>query len=466
MKQLSGRDLALMVLRAVEEKDAFANLALSRIMERYQPEKIERAFATELAYGVLRRRNALDFVLGRFLKKPLGSHTIILRNILRLGVYQLLFMKKVPPSAACNESAEMARRYGHKGAVKLVNGVLRNVARLGDDIGYPAYEENPAQYLIWEESHPEWLVHYWLGFLHLEEVYDMCLSNNMTPPTTIRTNTLRLTRDQLMERLLKEGLTVKAANYAPEGLRINEYFSIDRINAFKDGLFLVQDESSILAGWALSPVKGAKVLDICSAPGGKTTHLAALMGNSGEILAVDIHPHKLKLVEDNCRRLGIEIVRTMAADATNLGDDLREWADYILVDAPCSGLGVLRRRPDARWRKTESQPAEMARLQKDILDSAAKCLKPGGVLVYSTCTVSREENMEQMNDFLSRHKEFTSESLSPYLSVASANSTSMPGIPAYGVRGSLEAGYVQILPNLHDMDGFFFSRMRKKDKNE
>jgi len=441
-----------MVLRAVEEKDAYANLALNQLLERHRLEKVERAFATQLTYGVLRTRNTLDWILSHFTKKPLKSQTILLRNILRLGVYQLLYMDKVPPSAACNEGAEMARRYGHQGAVKFVNGVLRNVARRGGEIGFPSIEEDPVKHIVLRYSHPQWIVKDWLDSFGQEETLAICMANNEAAPTTIRTNTLRLTRDELKERLCREGVTVRETAFASEGLVIDDYFSIDRINAFKEGLFQVQDESSMLAGRALCPDIGAKVLDACSAPGGKTTHLAELMGNKGEILAADPYPHKISLIEDNCRRLGIEIVRTMAADASRLTDDLEEWADYALVDAPCTGLGVLRRRPDARWRKEESQPVTIAELQRSILDGVSRCLKPGGVLVYSTCTITHQENLGQVKDFLNRHREFYLESLSPYLP-SELESTG---------RGSLSSGYFQILPGIYGMDGFFICRMRKK----
>lgn len=440
-----------MVLRAVEEKDAYANLALNQVLERYQPDKKERAFTTMLTYGVLRTRDTLDWILGHFIKN-LNAQTIILRNILRLGAYQLLYMDRVPPSAACNEGAEMARRYGHKGAVKFVNGVLRNVSRQGRAIKFPAMEDGPVKHIALRYSHPKWMIEDWLKRFGLEDTLAVCEANNLAAPSTIRTNTLKLTRDELMSRLRQEGVTVRETAYATEGLVIDEYFSINRIAAFRDGLFQVQDESSMLAGRALNPAAGARVLDACSAPGGKTTHLAELMDNCGEILAVDLHPHKLEMIEDNCRRLGVGIVRTLAADAANLPDSLREWADFVLVDAPCSGLGVLRRRPDARWRKDMSQPDALARLQGSILDGAARSLKPGGLLVYSTCTVTHQENLGQVNDFLNRRQEFALEDLSPYLPAA------LPIVTG----DTLGSGFLQILPGAHGMDGFFIARLRKK----
>lgn len=450
MPQMSARELALQVLRMVEEEGAYANLALNQVLEKYRPGKLDRAFATELTYGTLRTRNTLDWVLGQFVKKPLSSQTIVLRNILRLGVYQMMFMSKVPVSAACNEGAEMARRHGHTGAVKFVNGVLRNVARQINEIKFPEPAEDLVAHIALRYSHPAWLVEDWLARFGPEETIALCRADNEAAPNTVRTNTLRLTRDELADSLREKGLTVRETDFAPEGLNLEGFLSFNSLAAFKEGLFQVQDESSMLAGRALAPQPGARVLDACGAPGGKTTHLAALMENQGEILAVDVHPHKLRLIEENCRRLGVGIVRGLTADAAALPEDLHEWADFVLVDAPCSGLGVLRRRPDARWRKEPDQLPAIVSLQAEVLTGAARCLKKGGVLVYSTCTISRAENLGQVEHFLACHPDFILEDLTPYLPAA------------LDEQGTMSDGYLEILPHRHGMDGFFISRMRKK----
>ena len=447
---LSAREIALEVLKAVEEEGAYANLALNNILEKNRPGKLDRAFATELAYGVLRSLNTLDWVLGQFIKQSLSSQTPAVRNILRLGVYQLMFMDRVPPSAACNEGAEMARRFGHAGAVKFVNGVLRNVSRRKDGITFPPLADDPVRHISLKYSHPVWMVERWLEEFGLEETISFTRANNVPPPNTVRVNTLRISRQELAESLREEGLTVKETAFAPEGLKIEGFFSLGSLAAFKEGLFQVQDESSMLASLALAPVPGATVLDSCGAPGGKTTHLAQLMENRGEIIAVDIHPHKLTLIKENSSRLGIAIIKDLAGDARKLPERLSNWADFVLVDAPCSGLGVLRRRPDARWRKEPGQIAELAGLQAEILDCAACCVKPGGVMVYSTCTITREENLGQVESFLSRHPDFIMDDLTLLLPRELDND------------GSLERGYVQILPGWNKMDGFFIARMRKK----
>lgn len=450
MPKITARELALKVLKAVEEDGAYANLALNRVLEKYRPGKLDRAFATELAYGTLRTLNTLDWILSKFTKQPLCVQTTAVRNILRLGVYQIMYMDKVPPSAACNEAAEMARKHGHTGAVKFVNGVLRNISRRLKEIKFPRLEESPIEHISLLYSHPAWIVERWIKEFGLEKTIQLCRANNEPAPNTVRTNTLKITRAELVERLKGEGLDVSETTYAPEGLNIEGFFSLGSLAAFREGLFQVQDESSMLAARALMPEPGSYVIDVCSAPGGKTTHLAQLMENRGRLLAIDIHPHKIELVKENCSRLGVTIVEPMRKDARELPEEYHEKADFVLVDAPCSGLGVLRRRPDARWRKDPSRLPAIIELQSEILEGASRCVKKGGVMVYSTCTITHEENYGQVEGFLYRHPEFVLEDLNPLLPTG------------LDFEGTLKLGYLRILPYRNKMDGFFIARMRKK----
>ncbi len=450
MNNVTARDLALQILKAVEEDGAYANLALNKLMEQYQPAKLDRAFATEITYGVLRNLNTIDWLLAHFLKQPLAAQTVWIRNILRMGTYQIMFMPRVPDSAACNESVELAKKYGHTGAVKFVNGVLRNVARQQNSIDYPDPKVDPVDYIALKHSHPTWLVERWLKEFGFDETVALCQANNRPALNTIRTNTLKISRDDLIERLKGEEVDAREASYVPEGLHIHGFLSYGSLKPFKEGLFQVQDESSMLVAHALNPASGAKVLDVASAPGGKTTHVAQLMGDSGEIIAVDIHPHKLELIKENCRRLGITSIQGVVADARDLPEKYAGWADYVLVDAPCSGLGVLRRRPDSRWRKDPSQLPGIVRLQREILDAAGKCLRPGGVLIYSTCTITREENLGVVESFLAEHPEFIMGDLRQVLP---------PGLDRVATA---EKGYLQLLPHIHGTDGFFIARLRKK----
>lgn len=450
MSEIPAREIALHVLKAVESEGAYANLALNRALEHYQPGKLDRAFATELSYGTLRALNTLDWIISRFLQKPLGAQSVWIRNILRMGVYQVFYMDKVPPAAACNEAVELAKKYGTPGAVRFVNGVLRNIVRQKDDIVFPSAEEDLISHIALRYSHPTWLVDRWLREFGFEETVSLCQANNTTPPNTVRTNTLRTSREDLIRTLEQEGVTVRATRFAPEGLEIKGFLSLRTLSSFHAGVFQVQDESSMLVAHAVNPAHGTRVIDVCSAPGGKTTHLAQLMGNQGVIRALDIHPHKLDLIRENCERLGVTCVETVCQDSRSLPGDLEGWADYVLVDAPCSGLGVLRRRPDARWRKEPGQLPALVRLQEEILRGAARCVRRGGVLVYSTCTITAEENTGQIKRFLENHPDFVLEDLRPFL-------------PSGLGDAELSRGYIQLLPHIHGVDGFFIARMRKRN---
>ncbi|NLJ77297.1 MAG: 16S rRNA (cytosine(967)-C(5))-methyltransferase RsmB [Peptococcaceae bacterium] len=450
MAKITAREIALQVLKEVEGKGAYAGLALDKMMEKYRPGKLDRAFATELAYGTLRYLKTIDWILEQYVKKPLEAQTASVRNILRLSVYQLFYLDKVPDSAACNEGAKMARKYGHVGVVKFVNGVLRNILRRKGEITFPPLAEDPVGHIAIKYSHPTWMVERWLKEFGLHETMDLCQANNVPPPNTIRTNTLKNTRDELITRLKQEGLTATETRYTPEGIIINGFLSIGAMDSFREGRFQVQDESSMLASRALAPSPGSTIIDFCSAPGGKATHLAQLMNNQGKIWAIDIHPHKLALVGENSNRLGISIIEGIVADAAQLPEKYTGSADYVLVDAPCSGLGVLRRRPDARWRKEPGQIAGLAKLQAAILERAAHCVKDNGILVYSTCTITREENQDQVESFLAGHPEFVLEDLAPLL----------PQV--LDKDGTMADGYLQLLPHRHAVDGFFIARMRKE----
>ncbi|MHB8170057.1 MAG: 16S rRNA (cytosine(967)-C(5))-methyltransferase RsmB [Thermincolia bacterium] len=446
------REQALLVLHAVEQEGAYANLELNKVLEKSQPSKLDRGFITELVYGTLRSLHHLDWVLGRFLSRPLDTLTPWIRNILRLTVYQLFYLDKVPPSAAVNEAVNLAKNYGHGGTVKFVNGVLRNLLRNKEKIEYPDLAKEPALYISVVYSHPLWMVEKWLAQYGQEATIELCRANNEASPTTIRTNTLRTNRAALAAKLAEEGLEVRETLYIPEGLTVSGFASLGNLPAFKEGLFQVQDESSMAVGHICRPQEGSLVIDVCSAPGGKTTHLAQLMNNRGTIIALDIHSHKLGLIRDNCQRLGITCVQAHNMDARQLPDQWKEQADLVLVDVPCSGLGVLRRRPDARWRKEAQDLPAIQKLQLEILMAAAQCVKPGGTLVYSTCTITPEENTQVIEKFLAAHPEFAKEDLTP----------SLPEPLRQLDLPSTKEGYLQLLPHLHGMDGFFIAKIVKK----
>jgi len=298
----------------------------------------------------------------------------------------------------------------------------------------------------------------WLAEFGREETMNLCAWNNSSPQVTIRTNTLKISRDELIRRLAGEGVRAFPGRYLPESIILEGIVSLGSLASYREGLFQVQDEGSMLVTHVLNPRPGSKVVDACAAPGGKTTHAAQLMENRGEIKAFDIHPHKLALVEENCSRLGISIVEARAEDAAHLPEQLKEWADFCLVDAPCSGLGVLRRRPDARWKKAAGDIEKLVEIQKDILSSAAKTLRPGGILVYSTCTMTREENQELVAWFLDRHQEFCLDPLPEIPGLGSPESH-------FAIQGT-KPGMIQLLPHHHGTDGLFMARMKRIDHHK
>lgn len=438
-------------MNEVDAGDAYANLALSRVLEETKPGPLDRAFATEVVYGSLRSLNTLDWILQQHIKKPLEKQTPWIRNILRLGVYQMMYMDRVPPSAAVNEAANQARRFGHPGQVSFVNGVLRNVLRKKDQLSFPSLEEYPVDHISLKYSHPSWLVERWLSHLGMEETIELCKSNNRPAPNTVRTNTLKITREELLGTLTGEGLNVKKAPHAPEGIMIEGIGGLRGFKPFENGLFQVQDESSMLVGHAVSPKPGSLVLDAASAPGGKATHMAQIMEDRGTVIAFDIHSHKLRLIEENCRRLGITCIKPLEADARKIDGDFAGKADYVLLDAPCTGTGVLRRRPDLRWKKNQGQLPEIIELQKEMLESASRCLKPGGVLVYSTCSVLNEENIGQVDKFLESNGSFRLESLNSFLP------------ETLGEADTVRRGFVQLYPHRQGTDGFFMARIRRTE---
>ncbi|NLK51741.1 MAG: 16S rRNA (cytosine(967)-C(5))-methyltransferase RsmB [Syntrophomonadaceae bacterium] len=458
---MKAREGALQVLYAVEVEGAYANLVLDRLMREASFSKRDRAFLTELVYGTLRWRAKVDWILSQVVRPNLEQLTPWIRNILRLGIYQLLFMEKIPPSAVCNEGTNLAKRYGHQGVARLVNGVLRNVVRRGKDWSYPKVEENPVEHIAVCYSHPQWIVERWIERYGLEDTMALCSANNQPADNWIRTNTLRTSPAELTQCLKQEGVEVEASNLVPEGLKLKQISAYPKLPGFAEGWFQVQDESSMLAAHGLKPWPGARIIDACAAPGGKTTHLAQLMGNQGEILALDWHPHKIELIKENCQRLGINIVQAGTQDARELPGPWLEWADGVLVDAPCSGLGVLRRRSDARWRKQPEQIAQLTILQLEILLAAGQCVRPGGVLLYSTCTIEPEENELLVQKFIStwgsqfgKAAGFRLEEIGSFFPA---------GFDRKADRQQMAQGYLTLLPHIHGTDGFFLARLRREE---
>jgi len=439
---LDAREVALKIINDVIHNHAYANIALAREINRQKLSDQDRRFITELVYGTIKAKATIDWMIGHYINRPLDKIAPVILNILRMGMYQIFFLSKIPVSAACNQSVELTKKYGHTGTVKFVNAVLRNAGRSPEKIVYPDRQKHTAKFLALTYFHPEWLVKRWIKRLGVEAAEELCRINNLTPPLCLRTNTLKNTREELLMILEKEGVSAEPSKWTPEGIVCHSYPALSTLKSLRDGLFQVQDESSMLVAHVLDPKPGEFIIDTCAAPGGKSTHIAALMQNKGRLLSADIHDHKLTITRENAERLGITMIETKVLDATTIGNQYPSQADRVLVDAPCSGLGVLRRKADSRWRKEESMLRELPILQQEILRSAAECVKVGGILVYSTCTTEPEENQQVVEKFLQDRPNFALEKTSSFIPTPVD-----------------DAKMIQLWPHVDQVDGFFIARM-------
>ena len=436
------RDAALTILLAVDKNQAYSNLLLHQTIEKYKLDVKDRGLLTEITYGTLQHKITLDYYLEPFIR---GKVDLWVRWLLRMSLYQMHYLSRIPAHAAVNEAVEIAKRRGHKGIASMVNGILRSILREG--VRSTADIEDSVERLAIETSHPQWLVERWVESYGYEETADMLRENNIPPVQTVRVNTTKATVENVLTTLEREGVKAVRSEVMPECIHL-QTGQAARTAAFKHGLITIQDESSMLPANVLNPQPGMKVLDMCAAPGGKTTHIAEKMQNEGSILAMDLHPHKLDLIDENTARLGLEIVQTAPIDGRKAASFLpKESFDAVLVDAPCSGLGVMRRKPDIKYTKREEDLESLQTIQLAILDNAAQVLKPGGRLVYSTCTVDKRENEGTVEAFLSQHPEMESEQL-----------TNLPE----KLLAKQNNGMLQVFPQDFGSDGFFVAAFRKK----
>lgn len=447
MSKRNSREIALKILYQIHEEGAYANLALDKALFSCQDlDPRDKGLITEIVYGSVKNRGKLDYVLNQFAKIKVKKMDRWTRNILRMALYQIMFLDKVPDSAAVDEAVKLSKRYGRSD--KFVNAVLRNYLRGQEQIVWPDREQDVIQYLAVQYSFPVWMVQRFVQQYGAEQAEQLCQWFNQPAALWIRTNTLMISRKVLKEQLEQKGIAVEESRYTPEGLKILSAVNLHQLEEFQQGLFTVQDESSMLVALAAEPMPGQRVLDVCSAPGGKATHMAQLMKDDGVICACDIHQHRLDLIRENCKRLGMESVACYLQDGTQLTKRWKTPFDVVLCDVPCSGLGVLGRRPDARWSKDAADIETLCRVQKQILEQAAQLVTPGGTLIYSTCTITPEENQQMVQQFLAQHPEF-------YLD------ETLPDCWLHVEKG--QEGYVQFLPFADQMDGFFIARMIRRE---
>ncbi|HET7578244.1 MAG TPA: 16S rRNA (cytosine(967)-C(5))-methyltransferase RsmB [Bacillales bacterium] len=446
MAKQTVRNTALTILLKIEQDEAYSNLLINQAVEKNHLGPKDIALLTRLVYGTVQRKNTLDFYVNAFLKK---EPELWVRVLLRLAVYQMAYLDRVPDRAVLHESVEIAKQRGHKGISGLVNGVLRTIQRKGlpDTTGV----KDSLETLALETSHPQWLLKHWLTQYDKETVRGICEANNTLPEVTIRTNTTKTTRDQLLNDLKSEEIEAEIGALAPEAVKIKKG-AVQHTAGFKNGMLAIQDESSMLAAHALDVKEGMDILDGCAAPGGKTTHIAQLLNNTGSVTALDLHKHKAKLIEEQALRLGLTNITAKTLDSRNASERFQaESFDRILVDAPCSGFGVIRRKPDIKWGKSPDDIHKLSVLQGEILQALALLLKPGGKLVYSTCTIEETENQRVVASFLKRNRNFA---------LDKTLAERLPGtLKDYSDPGK---GQVQILPHQFGTDGFYIAVLRKE----
>lgn len=447
MNKKNPRHVALEILLHIEKEDSYADLLIDRELSSDAIQGPDRGLLTELVFGVLRRRGTLDHMIDSFASQKTAKLERVVAMLLRLGLYQSFYLDRVPVSAAVNETVKLAKVFVPR-AAGFINAVLRRADRERDMIPWPDRVADPAAFLAVRYSQPRWLVEQWLEQLGLAEAESLAAAMVEPPSLTTRVNTLKISREEFAERLAAEGIAARLTDYSPVGIHILSSIHPARLPGFQDGLCTVQDESSQLASLFLAPEPGQRVMDVCAAPGGKATHLAQLMENKGNLLASDLDARKLRRIEETAARLGVSIIETRCLDASRPLSSLKgRKFDRILVDAPCTGLGVIRRNPEAKWRLTPSDVTRLAQLQTSILHNVAEHLEIGGVLLYSTCSTSREENEGVLDVFLSERQDFMVEDLREIF-------------PQYAELYS-DRGMFRGWPHRNGMDGFCAARLKR-----
>ena len=446
---INSREMILEILLQIEEEGEHSHIAIRNALSKYQfLPKQERAFITRVCEGTLEYRIQIDYIIDSFSKVTVDKMKPAIREILRSAVYQLKYMDSVPDSAVCNEAVKLTQRKGFYNLKPFVNGVLRTVAREMNQVRFPAREENVVRYLSIKYSMPEQLVNRWLD-AYGEEITEKILADFLEEkPVTVRCRTYMNSVEDTCRSLENQGVHVQPAPYLPYARYISGFNHILALDAFIKGKILVQDVSSMLVAEVANPQKGDYVIDVCAAPGGKSLHVGDKMEGFGTVDARDVSQYKVNLIEENIQRINSINVQARVQDATLFDQDSELLADIVLADVPCSGYGVIGKKPEIKYRVTPQKQDEIVILQRTILDRASNYVKPRGSLIFSTCTIAKEENEENMMWFLNNYP-FRLESLDPYL-------------PEELHCETTALGYLQLLPGVHKTDGFFIAKFRRK----
>jgi 16S rRNA (cytosine967-C5)-methyltransferase len=447
-KSVNVRELILGILLEVTERDVYSHLIIRNVLDKYQYlDKQERAFITRVSEGTIENIILLDYIINEYSKVKVNKMKPVIRNILRMSVYQLKFMDSVPDSAVCNEAVKLATKKGFHNLKGFVNGVLRNISRNLEQMKYPDEENESQEYLSVMYSMPRWIIEKWLEVYDYEQVKRILEGFLNKNNTTIRCNTSKITPEELKVLLEKQGIKVTASNYLNYAFEISEYNRINMIKEFQEGLFQVQDVSSMLVVEAADIKKEDYVIDVCAAPGGKSIHAADKLKGTGQVEARDLTENKLALIEENIIRTGFHNIIARQFDARVNDESSKDKADVVIADLPCSGLGVIAKKTDIKYKMSLDKQKDLIKLQREILPVVAEYVKPGGVLMYSTCTINKEENIDNVNWFIKNYG-FELESMEKQLSQEFKDST-------------IKEGYLQLLPDGYGTDGFFIARLRK-----
>ena len=439
---MNSRELAFKTLYDIERNKNYSNISINKNFKNVNISDQEKGLATELIYGIIENKYYLNYIIDKLSKIKSKKMSTYVKISLWLGIYQILFLDSIKDHAAVNESVNLIKKYDKKSS-GFVNAILRNVLRQKDSI-MEIKDKDINDELSIKYSYNPWIVEKWIKDFGQEFTEDLLDANAEKPNLYIRTNTLKISRDELIGKLAKEGIKCTKVNGIDEAIMVQNLKNIEGNELFKLGYFTIQDISSMLVGKIANPEKDSKVLDICSAPGGKTTHVATIMENTGQVIARDVFDHKLKLIKSTVNRLGLTNVSVENRDALKLDDNSIDKFDYVLADVPCSGLGIIRRKPEIKF-KEASELSSLPDIQSKILNNASKYVKENGTLIYSTCTIHDEENIDVVEQFLKENKNFEL-------------------VPIENINIDLdnqEKGYIKIYPNIHGMDGFFIAKLKR-----
>ncbi len=402
---MTARESALKALYSIEKSGTYTNAALKEALSKSDLSTQDKGLITELIYGIVANKSAIDYIITQFSKIKIKKMTPWVLSILRMGIYQIYYMDKIPHSAACNEAVILAKKYSHNAGTGFVNGVLRSAARACADFKF-SVTRDIVKDLSLEYSYPEWITEKLVSEYGKDRCRELYIENQKAHSAAIRVNVLKATKSDLISILEGEGLECKTVDFMENSLIVSGKLNVDNSPAYKKGLYSLQNLSSQKAIEVLDPKSGQCVIDMCAAPGGKSCAIAEKMGNKGNVKAFDIFPHKVELIKKAAQRLGLDIIDAKVMNSTVLCQDLIESADCVLADVPCSGLGVIHKKPDIKWSRSIDDVAELCGIQKKILDNASKYVKSGGMLVYSTCTILPEENRLRIQEFLGENKNF------------------------------------------------------------